>query len=70
MISRCDLEHWSLRLEHAENGPGTEDQIRALLEAFASIENPVLREEIIILLEIVAQTPSLLRQRLIKANLN
>lgn len=70
MISRCDLEHWFLRLAHAENDRGTERQVQALLEAFARIESPVLREEIVILLEIVAKTPSLVQRRLIDTAIN
>jgi hypothetical protein len=64
-----DLEQWALRVAHAERGQQAERQNRALLDTFSGIEDPVLREQIIVLVEIISKTPWLIQQRLIENGL-
>jgi hypothetical protein len=64
MDSRKGLEKWFGRMELARSGQTFEHQPFELLRAFESINDPVLREEIIILVELVAQHPSVVRRTL------
>jgi hypothetical protein len=66
MMSKSNLETWFLRVADAEAGGKTEGQVNALLNAFARIEHAALREEIVILVEIVSKMPSLPQRRLIE----
>jgi hypothetical protein len=65
MIDRRDLEKWAKRLTEAERKVATHasrvhQQPQDLLAAFNKISNPVLREQLVILIEIVAERPELL----------
>jgi hypothetical protein len=58
-MDRDSVKGWSQRLRDAQQQGGT-GQARALLSAFAKIDDTVFREEIVILLEIIAANPVLL----------
>jgi hypothetical protein len=53
------VQEWSQRLRGARQR-GKTAQTQALLSAFARIDDAVFREEMIILLEIIASNPKLL----------
>jgi hypothetical protein len=59
MIDGNAVKEWSQRLRNARQR-GETLQTQALLSAFAKIDDAVFREEMIILLEIVASNPTLL----------
>ncbi len=59
MIDGNAVKEWSQRLRNASQR-GVTLQMQALLSAFAKIDDAVFREEMIILLEIVASNPTLL----------
>jgi hypothetical protein len=59
-----ELALWQTRLTEAKAELRGGIQLAALLEAFGRIDDPVLREEIIIMIEIISQNPSLLRRSL------
>lgn len=50
---------WHDRCIEAASGKDYESQESALLKAFKSIESPLLREQIAVLVEIIAQNPLL-----------
>ncbi len=65
MFDRSDLEKWSKRLDEAERKVASQSsrvhqQPQELLAAFEKISNPVLREQLIILIEIISERPELL----------
>ena len=58
MLNAYALKNWSLRLRNASHrGRGVQTQ--ALLKAFTQIEDAVLREQMVILLEVIASNPQL-----------
>jgi hypothetical protein len=64
MFDQSDLEKWSKRLNDAERLDGfisrLSQQPQELLAAFNKISDPVLREQIVILMEIISERPDLL----------
>jgi hypothetical protein len=59
IIDGHSVENWSQRLREARQ-QGSTTQTRALLAAFAKIDDAVFREEMIILLEVIASNPKML----------
>lgn len=69
MVGSEDISCWFGRLTKACNGQRDGLQVPALLEAFSKIDNPVLREEIIIMIEIISRDPSIIQRKLREAAL-
>ena len=59
---RENFKIWFNRLACAEAGQRDDVQVPALLEAFKAIEDAVVREEILILIEMIARNPCLLHR--------
>ncbi len=61
MMDGDSMKDWSKRLRNARQ-QGRTAQTRALLSAFAKIDDAAFREEMIILLEIIGSNPKLLER--------
>jgi hypothetical protein len=61
MIDANAVQEWSQRLRDAPQR-GETRQAQALLSAFARIEDAVLKEQMVLLLEMIASNPRLLER--------